>query len=161
MSRATTHILRDVLDDDATISREIEIDSENSLSDPAKGIVEAFGFEFIHAFGFYPQETRRGSKRSEPKYELFADMGEEPDALSVSKTRIADAFPQVGHTMMFLVDYDDNWRFTIEVIGFGEKAPKVRYPSVHRLRRAAVHAAGSRHRREQCRDCRGRAARAG
>ena len=57
-------------------------------------------------------------------------MGEEPDALSVSKTRIADAFPQVGHTMMFLVDYDDNWRFTIEVIGFGERVAKARYPKV-------------------------------
>jgi hypothetical protein len=26
----------------------------------------------------------------------------------------------------------DNWRFTVEVIGFGEKAPKVRYPRVLR-----------------------------
>jgi hypothetical protein len=132
MSHATTHILRAVLEDDPGVSREIEIGSEKSLRDLAKGIVEAFGFEFNHAFGFYPQETRRGSKRSEPKYELFADMGAEPDALGVSATRVADAFPQVGRTMMFLFDYGDNWRFTIEVIGFGEKAPKVRYPRVLR-----------------------------
>ena len=132
MSRATTYILRAVLEDDPTVSRDIEIDSEKSLSDLAKGIVEAFGFDFDHAFGFYPPETRRGGKRSQPKSEVFADMGEEPDALSVSKTRIADAFPQVGHTMMFLFDYGDNWRFTVEVIGFGEKAPKVHYPRVLR-----------------------------
>jgi hypothetical protein len=45
---------------------------------------------------------------------------------------VADAFPQVGQTMMFLFDYGDNWRFTVEVIGFGEKAPRTRYPRVLR-----------------------------
>jgi pRiA4b ORF-3-like protein len=128
MSRVTTYILRAVLEDDPTVSRDIEIDSGNSLSDLAKGIVEAFGFEFNHAFGFYPQETRRGSKRSEPKCELIADTDEGPDSLSVNKTRIADAFPRVRQTMMFLFDYGDNWRFTIEVIGFGEKVPRTRSP---------------------------------
>ncbi len=132
MSPATTHIFRAVLEDDPAVSREIEIDSRNSLSDLAKGIVEAFGFEFDHAFGFYPQETRRGGKRSQSKYELFADTGEDTDALSMRKTRVADAFPQVGQTMMFLFDCGDNWRLTVEVIGFGEKAPKTRYPRVLR-----------------------------
>jgi hypothetical protein len=99
MSQATTHIFRAILEGDPAVSREIEIDSRNSLSDLAKGIVEAFGFKFDHAFGFYPQETRRGGKRSQPKYELFADMGEDTDALSVRRTRVADAFPQrhAGH----------------------------------------------------------------
>jgi hypothetical protein len=41
MSRVTTYILRAVLEDDPTVSRDIEIDSEKSLSDLAKGIVEA------------------------------------------------------------------------------------------------------------------------
>jgi hypothetical protein len=132
MSQATTHVVRVVLEDDPAVFREIEIDSERSLSDLAKGIVEAFGFDFDHAFGFYPQETRRSGKRSRPKYELFADIGEDTDALSVRKTSVADAFPQVGQTMMFLFDYGDNWQFAIEVIGFGEKAPKARYPRVLR-----------------------------
>jgi hypothetical protein len=132
MSPATTHILRAVLEDDPAVSREIEIDSEKSLRDLAEGIVEAFGFEFNHAFGFYLPETRRGGKRSQPKSEVLADRGEESDSLSVSATRVADAFPQVGRTMMFLFDYGDNWRFTIAVIGFGEKMPKTRYPRVLR-----------------------------
>jgi len=46
MSPVNTHILRAVLEDDPGTSRDIEIDSEKSLSDLAKGIVEAFGFEF-------------------------------------------------------------------------------------------------------------------
>lgn len=92
--------------------------------------MHAFGFKFDHAFGFYSALTEPNVMRSQPKYELFADMGEDTDALSVKKTRVADAFPQVGHTMMFLFDYGDNWQFTIEVIGFGEKAAKTRYPRV-------------------------------
>jgi hypothetical protein len=132
MSQATTHIFRVILEDDPTVSREIEIDSRKSISDLAKGIVEAFDFDFDHAFGFYPQEARRGGKCSPPKYELFADMGEDTDALSVRTTRVADAFPQVGQTMMFLFDYGDHWRFTVEVIGFGKTAPRTRYPRVLR-----------------------------
>ncbi len=130
MGQATTHIFRVVLQDDPSVYREIEIESHKSLSDLAKAIVEAFDFEFDHAFGFYPQETRRGGKRSQPKYELFADMDEDTDALSVRKTPVADAFPQVGHTMEFLFDYGDNWQFTVEVIGFGQKAAKTHYPQV-------------------------------
>jgi hypothetical protein len=30
---------------------------------------------------------------------------------------VADAFPDVGHKMLFLFDYGDDWRFTVEVIG--------------------------------------------
>jgi hypothetical protein len=130
MNSSTTHIFRVILDDEPTVSREIEITSEKTLSDLAKGIVEAFDFEFDHAFGFYPPERGRDRKRSDPKYELFADMGEDTDALSVRKTRIADAYPQVGHTMMFLFDYGDNWHFTVEVIGMGEKVARTRYPRV-------------------------------
>ena len=132
MSQATTHIFRVVLEDEPTVLREIEVESHKSLSDFARAIVDAFDFDFDHAFGFYPQEnrSRRGGKRSLPRYELFADMAEDTDALSVRKTSVAEAFPQVGDMMEFLFDYGDNWQFSVEVIGFGEKVPKARYPKV-------------------------------
>ena len=57
-------------------------------------------------------------------------MGEVTNARSVRKTRISEAFPNVGCTMLFLFDYGDDWRFTVEVIGFGQKAAKARYPKV-------------------------------
>ena len=68
--------------------------------------------------------------RSQPKYELFADMGERTEAKSVEKTRVADAFPHVGHKMLFLFDYGDDWRFVVQVIGLGQKVAKTRYPKV-------------------------------
>jgi hypothetical protein len=130
MTEAATHIVRVVLQDEPTIYREIEVESRKTLSDLAEAIVHAFGFDFDHAFGFYSELTGRDVMRSQPKYELFADMGEKTDAKSVGKTCVADAFPDVGHEMLFMFDYGDDWRFTVEVIGLGQKAAKTRYPKV-------------------------------
>jgi Plasmid pRiA4b ORF-3-like protein len=125
-----THIIRAALQDEPTIYREIEVESRTTLSDLAVAIVHAFDFEFDHAFGFYSTLTGRAVMRSQPKYELFADMGEQTTGKSVRKTRVADAFPDVGHTMLFMFDYGDDWRFVVEVIGRGQKAAKTRYPKV-------------------------------
>ena len=130
MSEAGTHIVRAALQDEPAIYREIEVESRTTLSDLAEAIVHAFGFEFDHAFGFYSKLTGRDVMRSQPKYELFVDMGEQTGAKSVRKTRVADAFPDVGHTMLFMFDYGDDWRFVVEVIGRGQKAAKTRYPKV-------------------------------
>lgn len=130
MAEAGTHIVRATLQDEPTVYREIEVESRKSLSDLAEAIVHAFDFEFDHAFGFYPKLTGPDVLRSQPKYELFADMGEQTNARSVRTTPVADAFPNVGHTMLFMFDYGDDWRFVVEVIGLGQKAAKTRYPKV-------------------------------
>ena len=39
-------------------------------------------------------------------------MGEESDAKSVKKTKIAKAFPKTGGVMTFLFDYGDDWLFS-------------------------------------------------
>jgi hypothetical protein len=130
MTEAGTHIVRVTLQDEPLIYREIEVESRETLSDLAEAIVHAFGFDFDHAFGFYSKLTGQDVMRSQPKYELFAGMGEKTDARSVRKTRVADAFPSVGHTMLFMFDYGDDWRFVVEVIGLGQKAAKTRYPKV-------------------------------
>src|SRR5512134_1865473 len=96
MPEATTHILRVALADEQSIHRDIEIPSGKSLYDLANGIVSAFDFDFDHAFGFYSGLTSRTMMEKDPKYELFADMGEETEALSVKKTRVAEAFREVG-----------------------------------------------------------------
>jgi hypothetical protein len=130
MTEAGTHIVRVTLQGEPTIYREIAVESRTMLSDLAETIVQAFGFEFDHAFGFYSKLIGQDVMRSQPKYELFADMGERTDAGSVRKTRVADAFPGVGHTMLFMFDYGDDWRFIVEVVRLGQKAAKARYPKV-------------------------------
>jgi len=126
---APTHLLRVALQDHPEVFREIEIASDK-IADLAKAIVSAFDFQFDHAFGFYSALTGRDVMRAQPKYEMFADMGERDNSGSVKRIRIAEAFPEVGHTMLFLFDYGDDWRFVVEVIGRGEREPKVRYPRV-------------------------------
>ena len=135
MPRASTHIFRVQLS--PKVYRDIEIDSRKSLYDLAAAIVRAFGFDFDHAFGFFSKLT--GHIWDSPvRYELFADLDDDlftggdrrSKAGSVKRTKVAQAFPDVGHKMLFLFDYGDNWEFQVEVIGLGEKMPKTRYPKV-------------------------------
>jgi hypothetical protein len=130
MAQGHTLIFRAALESDAKIYRDIEIEGAKSLYRFAEAITSAFGFDFDHAFGFYTGLTP-AKDRALPRYELFADMGDaDPGVLGVEKTKIGHAFPNVGHTMLFLFDYGDDWRFRVKLTGTGTKVAKVRYPRV-------------------------------
>ena len=130
MAAAGTHIFRVALRDRPAVHRDIEIDSAKSLAKLAEAIVGAFDFEFDHAFGFYAEMEGRAVMRGRPAYELFADMGEATKTRSVKKTKVAEAFAEVGRAMTFLFDYGDEWMFRVEVTALGRKEPKARYPRV-------------------------------
>ena len=125
-AEGATHIVRASLK--PRLYRDVEIESTASLRDLAEAIVMSFDFDFDHAFGFYSERTER-YRQSPEKYELFADLGEaDPGVGSVERTLVAKAFPKVGRKMLFVFDYGDEWRFELELIKFGEKKPKTRYP---------------------------------
>jgi len=135
MTVSKTFILRTALDGRKSIYRDIEIEPSKSLYRLAEAIVSAFDFGFDHAFGFYSGLTSATLTRVDPRYELFADMGEaDPGVFSVKKTKVSQAFPEVGHTLLFLFDYGDEWRFRISLKETGTKQPKVRYPRVVTIR---------------------------
>lgn len=124
MAEDQTHVFRASLR--PKVYRDFEIPSANNLYDLGGMIVQVFGFDFDHPFGFYSKLS--GSVFGSPvKYELFADMGES-EARSVKRTRIVEAFPTVGAKLTFLFDYGDNWQFRIEVIGQNRREPGVIYP---------------------------------
>lgn len=130
MAQSDTFIFQVELGGAPSIYREIEIDPTKSLYKLAEAIVSAFDFDFDHAFGFYNGEPF-ARKRKQPFYELFADMGEaDGEARGVKKTKIADAFPAVGHSLLFLFDYGDEWRFRVKLKATGTKLPKTRYPRI-------------------------------
>jgi hypothetical protein len=123
--------LRAALAGQKSVYRDIEIESSKSLYRLAEAIVKAFGFDFDHAFGFYSGLTPARLTRVDPRYELFADMGEaDPGVFSVKKTKVAQAFPATGHTLLFLFDYGDEWCFRVSLRGTGTKQAKARYPRV-------------------------------
>jgi hypothetical protein len=62
-------------------------------------------------------------------------MGEaDPGVFSVKKTKGSHAFSAIGHTLLFLFDYGDEWRFRVSLKETGTKQPKVRYPRVVTIR---------------------------
>jgi hypothetical protein len=131
MARTDTFILRAALQGRASIYRDIELVPEKSLYVLAEAIVTSFNFDFDHAFGFYTGLTPAQIGKRFPKYELFADSGDAgPQVLGVRKTTISQAFPEVGHTMLFLFDYGDEWLFRVTLRTIGEKRVKGRYPRI-------------------------------
>jgi hypothetical protein len=131
MKQNGTLVIRAALERRKSIYREVEIEGSKSLYNLAEAIVAAFGFQFDHAFGFYGGLTYATMMRAIPRYELFFDMGEtDLGVASVKKTKIVQAFPAIGHTMLFLFDYGDEWLFRVSLRGTGIKIAKVRYPRV-------------------------------
>lgn len=97
--------------------RDIAVLSSQNLYNLAESIIDSFGFDFDHCFGFFDSlKTWVGSKE---KYELFTDLPDTektPGAKSVKKTKINQVFKQQGNKMLFLFDYGDNWEFVVELL---------------------------------------------
>ena len=118
-AEGTTHILRVSLK--PKVFRDIEIDSAASLSALADAITTAFEFDVEKPFGFYG--TLDGDYRASPeKYELADEAG------GAKQTAVSKAFARPGKKMLFVFDYDADWRFTVELIKTGGKKPGSRYP---------------------------------
>ena len=131
MAQNDTLILRVALERDKSIYRDIEIEASKSLYRLAAAIVKAFDFNFDHAFGFYSGLTPSRMSREHPIYELFADMGEaDPGVRGVKKTKVSQAFPTIGYTMLFLFDYGDELAFRVRLRETGTKVASARYPRV-------------------------------
>ena len=126
-----TRIFKTNLFYDKKIIREIEVPENLTLYKLAETIVGAYDFNFDHAFVFFSTIGER-YLNSERKYELFADMKKEDieptGAESVKKTKISDVWKNIGDKMLLLFDYGDDWRFVVELSGFGEKQQKTKYP---------------------------------
>jgi len=122
----TTHILRVSLK--PKLFRDIEIDSVASLSALADAVTAAFEFDVEQPFGFYSKLD--GDYRTSPeKYELLAEIGDKAgDAGGVKQTAVSKVFAKAGKKMLFVFDYDAEWRFTIELVKVGGKKPGSRYP---------------------------------
>ena len=108
------------------VSRKIAVPSTFSLYKLAEVIIDAYGFDFDHAFGFYTNITEDYYGDSERTYDLFTDMirrGEDIESTgagSVEQTSIADVWQKPGDRMMMLFDYGDDWRFAVELTAIQE-----------------------------------------
>lgn len=112
--------------------RDIAILGDQSLYDFAESIVNSFGFDFDHCFGFFNDLKKRYD--SNDRYELFADIEdlkeEHPQSQSVKNNDIQQVFKKKGDKMLFLFDYGDNWEFIVELKETKEPNPRKSYPYV-------------------------------
>ncbi|MFZ2521989.1 MAG: hypothetical protein WAX44_02035 [Minisyncoccia bacterium] len=105
------------------IMRAIVMPGDFSLYELADLILNAFEFDFGHAFGFFDKVTEGFYYNSARSYELFADLIEEGQDLeptgsgSVKKTKISSVWGKPGEEMMFMFDYGDDWRFRVKLMG--------------------------------------------
>lgn len=108
--------------------REISILGSQSLYNFAEAIVKSFDFYFDHCFGFY--DNLKSHTRSKVGYELFPDIGEEPfrGSKGVKKTKVSEAFRNIGDKMLFFFDYGDSWHFIVELKELREAAVGSLFP---------------------------------
>lgn len=138
MASDDTFIIRAALNGRRGTYRDIEIEASKSLYRLAEATVSAFAFQFDHCFGFYSGLTDATRFDARPRYELFADMGDaDPGVLGVKKIKVAQAFPAVGHSLLFLFDYGDEWHFRVTLTKTAKKTAKARYPRVIAIRGTA------------------------
>jgi hypothetical protein len=128
------------------VSRTIEIPEAYSLYSLAEAVIDAFGFDFDHAFGFFDSDEEPYHRLAAArKYELFTDMIEEgmviepTGAGSVKKTMICEAWRKPGDCLTMLFDYGDDWRFRIVLKGWDVADKGRKYPMLLE-RKAAGHA---------------------
>ncbi len=108
--------------------RELRMLGSRNLYDLAELIIDSFGFEFDHSFGFYSNLERW--TQSEAGFELFADIGESSKFPGLKSTRIQDAFPGIAHAFALLFDYGDEWIFRVEVLDIVPASPDTLIPKV-------------------------------
>jgi len=101
-----TYIFKTKYWHDKKISRKIEVLGNVSLYKLAKAIVDAYGFDFDHCFGFFSNLGNNYFK-SEKQYELFADLPDvEPTrASSVKKTKVLQVWKDINDKMLFLFSF--------------------------------------------------------
>jgi hypothetical protein len=117
-----------------TISREIAMLGTHSLYKFAQTIVNSFGFDFDHCFGFYKPLDIKILSDAKEMYELFTDIDEEPNpgAKSVKTSKIYSVFTKIGDGMLFYFDYGDNWHFNVRLQEFLPTTYYHKYPQIIR-----------------------------
>jgi hypothetical protein len=116
--------------------RVLAVPERLSLHDLAESLVEAFGFDFDHCFGFY--DNLKSWVDAKECYEVFKDLEEEePESMlepskskGVKGTKVSEALNEVGKRMLFLFDYGDEWHFIIQFKGVEPAEKGARYPKV-------------------------------
>lgn len=102
--------------------RTIAIRGQDTLDDLSRAILRAYTFDndHLHAFTY---TSRFGSQERV----MHSYMEEDP---ATDEVRVGDLPLQVGHTMEYLFDFGDSWRFDVTLERMEPPDPKLRSPQL-------------------------------
>lgn len=116
------------------IHRTLELKGSTSLYNFAEVIVNAFGFQFDHCFGFH-DNLNDAYGNSREVYTLFADLeegAEDPREESVKENFVYKVFAP-KKKMLFHFDYGDDWMFLVNCLDVVEPDAGKVYPLVSKV----------------------------
>jgi len=117
---------------DKVIWREIAMLGSHSLYKLARTIVDSFGLDFDHCFGFYRPANIKFLSEAKEMYEFFTDIDEDPNPVArpVKPTKISSVFLKVGEDALFYFDYGDSWHFNVCLQEFLPVTSYRKYPQI-------------------------------
>lgn len=116
-------IIRVKLQDRKTTYRDIYLDPFVNLHTVASYVIDAFGFDFDHCFGFFQSPDIHGKGKDLEHFELFYDIDQEVDEIcgSVARTIASDIFTSNKQKWWMLFDYGNDWVFELECINVDDE----------------------------------------
>ena len=116
--------LRVILDIEADVFRDVELEEEGTLMDLHQAIVNAFEFDGSHLSSFYKSDDEWYQGEEIPLESMddnIAPMEEVP---------LTDCFYDAHRRMIYVYDYLDMWTFLVELVETKEPEPGVHYPAL-------------------------------
>ena len=100
-----------------------------TLSALAGSIIDAFDFDFDHAFGFY--DNIKSWTDSVERYESSTGIIEElQDSRNAGRTKVNEVFDEPKKKLLFLYDYGDEWHFVVQLKETRASEKDTKYPQI-------------------------------
>jgi hypothetical protein len=125
LSNIHIYKFRVVIDTEADVFRDIEIETDASFDDLHRSILDAFDFEEGEMASFY-----MSNEQWEKGLEIaLMDMGDK-SALNMKNTSLSEMVSQPSDKILYVYDFMRMWIFYVELIEIKKDKPSTIYPRV-------------------------------
>jgi Plasmid pRiA4b ORF-3-like protein len=125
LSNVNIFKFRVIVDTEADVFRDIEIETDATFEDLHRSILDSFDFEEGEMASFY-----MSNEQWEKGLEIaLMDMGEK-SAMSMKNTSLAEMVSQPADKVLYVYDFMRMWIFYVELIEIKKDKPSTIYPRV-------------------------------
>jgi Plasmid pRiA4b ORF-3-like protein len=116
---------RVIIDTEADVFRDIEIETDASFEDLHRSILDSFDFEAGEMASFY-----MSNEQWEKGLEIaLMDMGEK-NGLNMKNTKLSEMISQPADKILYVYDFMRMWIFYVELMEIKKDKPSTIYPRV-------------------------------